>query len=725
MVRVVVAMSVWSRPFEDDAEPAAAEVCPDPACPRDTSTSGTAANAHVYEYTDVAGAVLYEVVRTPPKRFTQRRPDGCGGWAYDLDGVERVPYRLPEVNEAASTGRMVFVVEGEKDADRLVDFGLTATTNAQGANYAWPQSWAEHVRGCERVVVIADNDEPGRRHAHQVAEVVSTTVDDVRVIEALPSVGEKGDVSDWLDAGGTIEQLWKLVEATLNVPRTLTDSANSANSASTGTDAWPDPLPLRVARALPSFPTRVFTPWAQEFIEAVAVAIQTPVDLPAMLVLSVLAAAIPAVKVRVRPNWVEPTCLYVVVALPSGERKSPVFKMITAPLEGLEAQWLSDWQRESIEASARYEVADAAATKALEMAKKARSEGREDHEKLMEDAVVLRREANDVLMPAPPRLIADDVTQEALGSLLADQKGNLAVLSAEGGIFEILGGRYTEGRPNIEVFLKGHSGDALRVDRRGRPPEHIEEPRLVLGLTVQPTVIEGLSRHRGFRGKGLLARMLYSFPVSRVGSREPDAPPVPEGMITTYLAEVSKLARVGFRGGPVDLVLDSEAANLLNNFLRELEPRLAPIGDLGHVADWGNKLGGTVVRIAALLHVSARGLSERAIGTESLAGAIEVGDYLLPHALDAFDRMGTDEEMAGARRVLGWIEAKGLTEFSVRDAFEALKGHFGRVERLRPALALLVEHYYIRKCDAPPRRGPGRPPSPRYLINPAVSHNSQ
>ncbi len=81
-----------------------------------------------------------------------------------------------------------------------------------------------------------------------------------------------------------------------------------------------------------------------------------------------------------------------------------------------------------------------------------------------------------VVPPLPPRLIADDVTTEAAASLLAEQGGRLAVLSAEGGIFSTLAGRYSGGVPSLEVFLKGHAGDLLRVDRKGRPAEHVSAP---------------------------------------------------------------------------------------------------------------------------------------------------------------------------------------------------------------------------------------------------------
>src|SRR5690606_471494 len=134
----------------------------------------------------------------------QRVPDGRGGWIWRLGDVRRVLYRLPDVVRAVREGRTVYVVEGEKDADRLASMGLCATTAPGGAG-KWRDEYTEPLRGA-RVVVLPDNDEPGRAHAEMVARALRAVSADVRVVH-LPDLPEKGDVSDWLDAGGTAEEL--------------------------------------------------------------------------------------------------------------------------------------------------------------------------------------------------------------------------------------------------------------------------------------------------------------------------------------------------------------------------------------------------------------------------------------------------------------------------------------------------------------------------------------
>ena len=87
-----------------------------------------------YDYVDADGKPLFQAVRYDPKDFLLRQPDGKGGWIWDIKGVERVLYRLPQVRKAVADGQTVFVVEGEKDADNLAKLGLVATTNPGGAD---------------------------------------------------------------------------------------------------------------------------------------------------------------------------------------------------------------------------------------------------------------------------------------------------------------------------------------------------------------------------------------------------------------------------------------------------------------------------------------------------------------------------------------------------------------------------------------------------------------
>ena len=147
-----------------------------------------------YDYTDEAGQLLYQVVRTDPKGFYQRRPDGRGGWVNGLGDTRRVLFRLPQILAAPKWPGVV--VEGEKDVLALERIGLLATTAAMGAGN-WIDDYARSLRG-RRVVILPDNDEPGIQHAERVAgSLLVGRAESVRVVD-LPGLPAKGDVSDWL-----------------------------------------------------------------------------------------------------------------------------------------------------------------------------------------------------------------------------------------------------------------------------------------------------------------------------------------------------------------------------------------------------------------------------------------------------------------------------------------------------------------------------------------------
>jgi putative DNA primase/helicase len=163
-----------------------------------------------YDYTDECDAPLFQKVRYQPKDFRPRRPDGRGGWIWNLDGVRRVLYRLAAVIAAAKSGQRIYVVEGEKDADRLTNLGVIATTAPFGANEKWQDSYADPLRGASQVIVVADGDAPGRKHAAAVAASCVNRGIPVKVIE-LPGQEVK-DASDWIAAGGTADALAALAD---------------------------------------------------------------------------------------------------------------------------------------------------------------------------------------------------------------------------------------------------------------------------------------------------------------------------------------------------------------------------------------------------------------------------------------------------------------------------------------------------------------------------------
>lgn len=176
------------------------------------------------------GELIFQVVRMEPKDFRLRRPDGRGGWIWKMNGTPLSLYHYDEIVNAPE-GETIFVVEGEKDADRLRGLGVFATTNALGAG-KWRDYYSATLRG-NRVAILVDNDDTGRNHGRQVANSVWGIAAEVKIIE-LPGLPPKGDVSDWLDTGGDKSKLVEIVNATKPLTAEDIEAMQQPQPAETG-----------------------------------------------------------------------------------------------------------------------------------------------------------------------------------------------------------------------------------------------------------------------------------------------------------------------------------------------------------------------------------------------------------------------------------------------------------------------------------------------------------
>ncbi len=199
--------------------------------------------AGTYPYHSAGGELLYEVVRYEPKDFRQRRPDGKGGWTWNLNDTPRVLYRLPELI-AADKNSWVFVVEGEKDADNLAALGLVATTNTGGAG-KWGKLASDSPLNGRRVTILADKDSPGRKHAQDVARRLYGRASEVRIVE-LPGDGK--DVSDWIESQGKqpVEEMQAALLKIVSAAPAYAPPAVESSSSRT-----PQPVLVRVADVQP------------------------------------------------------------------------------------------------------------------------------------------------------------------------------------------------------------------------------------------------------------------------------------------------------------------------------------------------------------------------------------------------------------------------------------------------------------------------------------------
>lgn len=176
----------------------------------------------VYEYVDEQGVLLFEAVRFPGKRFRQRHTNDEGEEVWNLDGVRRVLYRLPEVIAAVAAGKTIYITEGEKDAETIRATGRVATCNPMGAG-KWRDEYIEFLRGAN-VIICADRDEPGRAHATRVANSLQGVAAGVWIRQA-----KRGkDVTDHLEAGFDLKELVPLRQGPRRGIVTAREMAESA-----------------------------------------------------------------------------------------------------------------------------------------------------------------------------------------------------------------------------------------------------------------------------------------------------------------------------------------------------------------------------------------------------------------------------------------------------------------------------------------------------------------
>ena len=491
------------------------------------------------------------------------------------------------------------------------------------------------------------------------------------------------------------------------------------------TEDLPEPTPLPgLDGSTPPFPLHVFPDWIAEPVAAIADGLQVGEDLPATVALGCLATVTQG-KVRVTlpgSAWTEWTNLFLAVAAPPGAGKSPAYKPLTKPLKVLEEERQDAAKVAQREAEGRLRILEGKAK--AEEAKAVK--GDPGAEMRMH---ALRQEADELEVPKPHQDLADDATPEALADLIAANGGRLAVLSAEGQVFDAMAGQYVDrgGKANLDVYLKGFSGDSLRQNRVKRDAVVIDECLLTICVTTQPAVLESLSAAPQLAARGATARFMYAVPAHTVGTR--DRSKVFSRVDTGEWSE--RLLAMGRRFGanetPLDISLDPELVGVWTEWDQALEARCAPGRDLALLAEWVQKLRSCVLRVAGLLAVA---LDRRTIDADVLERAFTIGHYWTCHAKAVHAMWGVESpDLALAKRILSWVQRTWLPAqddpnepLTARVIHRAMFKQVTRVEDLEVPLTTLVEHGWLLPLDGLPIQLGLRGQSVRFRC---VSHVNQ
>ena len=558
------------------------------------------------------------------------------------------------------------------------------------------------LKGIDKIIVCQDNDDAGRKMAQEIYKILGKKTCSIQWQDS----DKKGyDINDLLMAGQK-ERILSMIADAGHVKESVKQLQQQP-------EPWEPPVMLKDKTA-PPLKAEYLPGLLGEYAQAVSIETETPLELAVGMILAAVSASIHGkFIVNIRAGYNEPTNLWILTALAPGNRKSAVLKKISQPL--------TEW--EHLEHSRLQPVIEIARNQRKNQEARIKSlrarygKAKQKDLKQIEDEI-LEIQQNLIFVLEYPRVWAQDITPENLGTLLSHHEEKMAILSSEGGIFDIMGGRYSGGSPNFDIFLQSHAGDSVRVDRGSRDLVYLDAPSLVMGLTLQPSVLQNLTRQSSFRGRGLLGRFLYLLPESNLGCRNLETEPVNPHLQVQYNNSIAQLLDIEKEDNPFVLSLSPAAYAIWLEFSRALEPEMAEGGRFEFLTDWASKLPGAAVRLAGVLHCSQHPeASNGVIDAKTMGQSLDIAAILSEHALIAFDLMGADESLESAKKVWKWIKRGRYKEFKKRDCFNALKGSFHRVEKIEEPLKILIERSYLRSIT---KKTGGRP-SIVYSVNPDLA----
>lgn len=612
-----------------------------------------------YTYTDENGAVLYRKVRyadnRKPKHMLQAST--VDGWVNGPDGKPSVLYRLPEVMATQGT---VAICEGEKDAETLRSVGLVATSLRDGAGTDPSKVDLARLAG-KPVVILPDNDEPGRKYAHNLASALVHSASSVRIV--TPDVDHDGeDVTDWFGRyGATVEALRQKARAT--DPEDPSDYAEQANRPAEtdqaqgpkedGENDLPTPVDILGVVKPPRMPIELLPAPIRGYVKEQSDLTGCDPGMIGLSCLVCLAACIDdAIRIQPKrhdPTWTESARIWGAVVGDPSVKKSPALKHAMRGVKAIDKQWTS----ESAKALAQWqEQADAAK-------KDKTGEVPEPGEK-----------------PGQKRLLLEDTTVEALAVAMVDNAQGLLVhqdeLSSWFGSMDAYSGGGKGASKDRGHWLQAYNGGSRNIDRVLRGAQYVPNfSACVLG-GIQPGPMRDIAKRIG--EDGLLQRFLVvcAEPARLDQDRAPDM-----NTINGYVELCKHLSSVRGQGHEIPVKLSEEAHQEREANARK-ERRFVDAASSAHLKAWVGKWSGLFARLCLLYHVIECGQdgeypTNRPVSGQTAAtvrGLME--RFLFAHAMHFYtDIVDSHQRVDHAKQIGGIIVAREWERFTRRDLSRA------------------------------------------------------
>lgn len=477
---------------------------------------------------------------------------------------------------------------------------------------------------------------------------------------------------------------------------------------------------VMVQDRLPGFPLDCLPDELGQFVKQLAACKQAQVDAAAVSLLSMFSMAEGGrfmVDPGVKAVYQKGINLFTMTVMESGTGKSEIMNVLKKPVEAFQRDFNKEY-KPKIDMDTNWQ---AVLRDRVEKIKKQCVNGKAEYSDLEQ----AQRELDAFKPMKYLRCMTDNVTTEALENLLAENNGVMSVVSTEGGVIDIMGGRYSkDGSSNIDVYLHGYSNESLDKDRAGQGHIHVDHLYLTVNFSIQPTVLKDFMR-RDFIEKGMTSRFIYSIPKELDERCLGDSPDIEPLVLANYENKIRDIMSIKRNGHELyELCFSKEAERLMVAYNdQNIQKRIKE--DLACIKRVARRVIGQTIRLAGILHLMEHGsgaVEKREISDETVKKAIRLTNYFLEHTKAAHKTVEDSEEVQNLKYV--WEKCRALKKMVVpHDVLrESCRGRLRTNEEQRPYISGLIERGYLRVLpeeEATAGKN-GRPKALRYGINPLL-----
>lgn len=458
------------------------------------------------------------------------------------------------------------------------------------------------------------------------------------------------------------------------------------------------PTPLRpYGTNLLPFPVNALPPILREMASAIAETTSTDVAMAGTTILSAASYCFSGVyRMSAKRDHTEPLVLDALTVAEPSFKKSPVISMVKRPYIQFAHDWNEGNKQDIFKAQAERKLLEGRLT-ALE----------KKTDVTADEIATLQTEISNLPESNFRRIVVDDITPESLVNQLADN-GTLLMISDEASMLSNFSGRYSNNVPNLDLLLKSWNGETYISDRATRESIVLKKPYMSICLACQPYVFDSMINNSAFRGSGLIARFVYCFPKSNIGTRRYDTQPVSEAVSDNYNKLIYRLLSSKFAyhdEKELYLHFDGKAYQHFVDFYNDhIELKL--LTDMAFCNDWGGKYHGPLLRLCGIIHcikcvLNGTNPAEIYVDFDTLCNAIEIGEYFREQAIYAYSLGDVDIATVKAERVLNKIRAKHITQIRQNDLHHLCRSTlFKNAQDFIETIDMLEEYKYIRRVTS-------------------------